>query len=341
MSPQFVDWNGDGHIDIVAGTFDGSPHVAFGTSDGFLQPVDILDRDGARIVLNQFWNYDSKKWDETDRCDPAGGAPAKGHCTSAWALDWDRDGDLDLLLGDYDGGSVYLRVNEGTLAAPRFATKNVLVAAADGPVQVGKVATLRLVDHDGDSVPDLLIGSMGDSFGASPGGGVFVYRGIAGGDTMQFGERRTLLEPSPKGAGGPTRPDAGLYMDLADHDGDGDLDLIVGGYSLWHPPAPELTDAQQEQLAAMKAERDGLQVRSRKIYQEIGAGLEQLGAEELRAERARRTKERAAELKQITEPLRQLTAAIGKLEPGQQRQSFVWLYENLAHGSAPDAPGGR
>jgi hypothetical protein len=341
MSPQFVDWNADGHIDIVAGTYDGSPHVAFGTTDGFLQPVDILDRDGARIVLNQFWNYDSKKWDETARCDPAGGAPAKGHCTSAWAMDWDRDGDLDLLLGDHENGHVYLRRNEGAPATAQFAPKNELVAAAGGPIRVDKVATLRIVDGDGDGVPDLLIGTMGDSYGAGPGGGVFLFPGIADAGAARFGEPVTLVAPSPKGATDPTRPDAGLYMDLADHDGDGDLDLIVGGYSMWHPPAPELTDAQQEQLAALKAERDGLQARSRKIYQEIGAGLEQLGADEQRAERARRSKERAAELKQITEPLRELTAAIGKLEPSQQRQSFVWLYENLAHGAAADAPGGR
>src|SRR5678815_273786 len=104
MSPQFVDFNADGNLDIVAGTFDGSPHVAFGTGTGWKQPEQILDRKGARIVLNMFWNFDAKKWDDTTRCDPPKHSLPNGQCTSAWAMDWDGDGDLDFLLGDYKSG---------------------------------------------------------------------------------------------------------------------------------------------------------------------------------------------------------------------------------------------
>ena len=59
------------------------------------------------IQLDVFSSDASKKWDSTDRCDPAAGVPklngtpADGHLTSAIAMDWDRDGDFDLVLGDH------------------------------------------------------------------------------------------------------------------------------------------------------------------------------------------------------------------------------------------------
>ena len=117
MSPQFVDFDGDGDDDIVCGIFDGSPHVSYWDSErgGYLQPVGILDKDGNRIVLNAWWNFAEKKWDRTDRCNPDGGVPAEGHLTSAIAFDYDRDGDYDLVLGDHTGGYVYL--HSGTLAS--------------------------------------------------------------------------------------------------------------------------------------------------------------------------------------------------------------------------------
>src|SRR5512132_3071809 len=136
MSPQFVDLDGDGKLDIVAGTFDGSPHVALGTGKSWKQPEQILDRNGERIVFNQFWNFDKKQWDRTDRCNPEGKrAPQQdGHLTSAVAMDFDGDGDLDLLLGDHKNGSVYLRRNEGDARKCAFALKNEVVLAAGKPI---------------------------------------------------------------------------------------------------------------------------------------------------------------------------------------------------------------
>ena len=48
------------------------------------------------------------------------------------------------------------------------------------------------------------------------------------------------------------RPDAGLYADAVDYDGDGDLDLVVGGYSMWTPPARELNAEEKATVARLK-----------------------------------------------------------------------------------------
>lgn len=342
MSPQFVDFNGDGHTDIVAGTFSGSPYVALGNGEGFHQPEMINDRDGERIVLNQFWNYETKKWDSTTRCDPEGGAPASGHGTSAFAVDWDGDGDFDLLLGDYDGGYLYLRENEGKPGEPAFARKNVLVEAGGKPIKVDKMATMRVVDFNGDGTPDLLLGSVADAYINGTGGGVFAFANSSKRLPPKLAAPVTWVAPSRKGASSPTRPDAGLYMDVADHDSDGDLDLIVGGYSMWTPPAPQLTAAQKARVAELEARQKELTAKNSKLneaYSEAGAGL---GEEEQRAARAAVLKEQSKTRQKISAELKEVRDELEPLTPGQKRQSFVWLYENLGSGAAPPSqPGGQ
>ena len=347
MSPQFVDFNADGKLDIVAGTFSGSPYVAFGSAEGWKQPVEILDRDQQRILLNQFWNYDTKKWDTTKRCDPEGETPGEGHATSAVAFDWDADGDHDLLLGDHRSGRVFLRMNEGTAKEPRFATRNQSVLAAGEPIDVpGTVATIRLVDWNQDGRTDLACGSMGDAYGQNEGGGVYVFLNTGTKQAPAFGAPLVLVERSKKSSGdGPTRPDSGLYMDFADHDGDGDLDLVVGGYSHWKPTPPVLSAAQQQRVKELQSEIEDLSKRLSAFYQEAQKateGLEEAAAEKARSEALARS---ATERKDLGQALQKAQKELAPLAPGNQRVSYVWLYENRAKPAARQEPvpasGGR
>ncbi|MEZ5966128.1 MAG: FG-GAP-like repeat-containing protein [Planctomycetota bacterium] len=341
MSPQFVDFNGDGHLDIVAGTFDGSPHVALGTGKGFRQPKQILDRDDQRIVLNQFWNYDTKKWDSTRRCDGAYDV-MEGHLTSALAVDFDGDGDLDLLLGDHDaGGYVFLRINEGTGADHAFATKNTLVLAGGQPLRVpGTVATMRLVDWNRDGLWDLACGSMGDAYQTSPGGGVYVYLNTGTEKVPAFGAPLVLIGPSSKqSVDGPERPDSGIYMDFGDADGDGDLDVLVGGYSHWLPKPRQLSAAEQRRVAALKAELEELDAKLDVLGEAVAKATENLDDEAAAKERAKLLKAQGAERSALAKQRTRLQNEHDELEPGPKRVSYTWLYENL--GSAPTEGGHR
>ena len=329
MSPQFVDFDADGHLDIVAGTFDGSPHLARGSSKGFAQPEPILDADGVRIAIHDFWNFDTSKWENTSRGDAPGEPPAKGHATSAIAVDDDGDGDLDLLLGDHKTGHVYRRENRGTAARPAFARENRRVLAGGAPIDVpGTVATLRLVDWDHDGRVDLLVGSMGDAYAEGPGGGVFWFRNGGDGKATRYEAPVTLIAPSQKDATEATRPDSGLYMDAGDVDGDGDLDLVVGGYSHWRAKAPILDDAQQRRLAAIRSELQALDTalgELNRLAQEAGKGLPEAEAgkrytEFYKGQKAERDANRAARMPLQTE--------LDALVPSMQRRSFTWLYEN-------------
>ncbi|MEZ6038586.1 MAG: FG-GAP-like repeat-containing protein [Planctomycetota bacterium] len=326
MSPQFVDLDADGHLDIVAGIFDGSPHVAFGDGKHWRQPEQILDKEGQRIVMNAWWNFDKKQWDKTHRCDAEGAPELEGHLTSAWAYDWDHDGDLDLLLGDHTSGQVLLRVNEGSATKPAFATRNTVVTAAGEPLVVpGTVTTLRTIDWNGDGRDDLLVGSMGDAYSGGEGGGVLVYL-----DTATEGAPTTLIERSHKGADQATRPDSGLYMDAVDHDGDGDLDLVVGGYAHWTPAAPALDEAQQQRLNELRERVGVLTTRIQELNAEMLAAQEGLDAEAARQKRMEMAKDPARE--KVFAERAEAVAEIEKLSPGMKRESFVWLYENVGGG---------
>lgn len=331
MSPQFVDFNGDGHLDIVAGIFDGSPHVALGDGKHWQQPLTILDKNGERIVLNSYWDFSKKQWVKTDRCDPEGGAPGEGHLTSAIAMDWDRDGDFDLVLGDHKGGYVYLRRNEGSNEEPRFAAQNELVHAAGKPIHdPGTVATIRSVDWNGDGKLDLMIGGMGDPYGTKTGGGVAIYLNH-GDSSTELGQAITLIEPSSKAAmPEPSRPDAGLHPEAIDVDGDGDLDLIVGGYSQWTPAGPELRVEQQVELAQLRERLETINKQSTDLYAEIKAGTKGLDAEAYTKKYAEIYDSQRTQHAAIAKERQTLNKRIDELAPLPKRVSFTWLYENTA-----------
>lgn len=336
MGSQFVDLNADGHLDYVTATFDGSPHVAYGTAKGFSEPVRLKDRDGRRIMMSSIWNYESKAHEDYGEAMP-GGEKTGERCISALAFDWDGDGDFDLLLGGYEYGRLYRQMNEGSNEKPAFTGKNIAVMAGDKPFAVmGKMTAPRLVDWDGDGDLDLVVGSFGDSWNMGhPGGGVWVALNEATEGEARFGALQVLLPMATSGGTAPTAPHAGLYVDPVDWDGDGDLDLVVGGYSLWQPPERSLTVEEQKALAVLDAKLEKTHAAQEAIQDEqqraLDAGLKGLtsGSEAWQAKmseivagfREQRTKVRTEREALLEERDRFI--------PSQQREGFVWIYERL------------
>jgi hypothetical protein len=329
MSPQFVDYDADGSLDLVAGIFDGSPHLARGSTTGWLAPQQILDRSGRRIVGNAFWNFDTKQWDATHAHD-APGHTGEVHVTSAIAFDVDGDGDLDLLLGDHRSGRVFVRDNEGSRAAPRYATTNLPLLAAGAPLDVpGTVATLRAFDWDRDGRLDLLVSGMGDAYADGPGSGVWLYPNTGTEPRLQLGAPIELVPASTKAGNGPTRPDAGLYADAGDVDGDGDFDLVVGGYSMWQPTPPSLDDAQRAKVAELQAAIAAEQASLTALQAAVEKAVEGLEGDAADRAYGEVYRERQPERTAIQQRLGALRTQLEPLAPGRKRESFVWLYERL------------
>ena len=171
MGSQFVDLNADGHLDYITATFDGSPHVSYGSEAGFTTPEWIKDGEGRRLLVSSIWCDDEENHLHLGRALPDGEATGE-RCISALAFDWDDDGDYDLLLGTYEGGHLYVQMNEGTRTTPKFTGMNIPVMAGDVAFALPeKMTTPKLVDWDGAGDMDLIAGTYSDSYSHEGGGG--------------------------------------------------------------------------------------------------------------------------------------------------------------------------
>src|SRR5262245_34887832 len=145
--PFAVDWDGDGHLDLVVGNFFGTFYLFKGEGQGKFAPVPEEMK--------------------------AGSEPLKieGHHSDPFVVDWDGDGDLDVLSGCSEGGLQWAENRAGRGKAPEQTRFQALIK---GGTQVAYGQVLRdedlkgptsatrvwVDDFNGDGKLDLFVGDL-------------------------------------------------------------------------------------------------------------------------------------------------------------------------------------
>lgn len=143
--PFAVDWDGDGHLDLVAGNFSGTFYWFKGQGEGKFPPKPEPIK--------------------------AGDSPLRiaGAHSDPFVIDWDGDGDFDLLSGSSDGGVQWAENRAGKGKAPELSPFRPLIQP-EPPIEYGRplgeddltgptrATRVWVEDVNSDGKLDLLVG---------------------------------------------------------------------------------------------------------------------------------------------------------------------------------------